>query len=183
MQCDVIIIGGGIAGISAAARLAAGARVTLLEMEPRIGSHTSGRSAAIFIQNYGGAAVADVNALALDFFRDPAEITDLPLLAPRGEMMVARAEDFAALDDYLRDAREIEELTTEQALILCPILRPEAALRASIERGAQTIDCDLLLHGFAKLLRRLGGQIDTDAPAQAITSDTGMWHVTTPKGG
>ena len=174
MQCDVIIIGGGIAGISAAARLAAGARVTLLEMEPRIGSHTSGRSAAIFIQNYGGAAVADVNALALDFFRDPAEITDLPLLAPRGEMMVARAEDFAALDDYLRDAREIEELTTEQALILCPILRPEAALRASIERGAQTIDCDLLLHGFAKLLRRLGGLIETDAPAQAITYDNGF---------
>ena len=182
MQCDVIIIGGGIAGISAAARLAAGARVTLLEMEPRIGSHTSGRSAAIFIQNYGGAAVADVNALALDFFRDPAEITDLPLLAPRGEMMVARAEDFAALDDYLRDAREIEELTTEQALILCPVLRPEAALRASIERGAQTIDCDLLLHGFAKLLRRLGGLIETDAPAQAITYDNGLWHVTTPKG-
>ena len=57
------------------------------------------------------------------------EGTVLPLLAPRGEMMVARAEDFAALDDYLRDAREIEELTTEQALILCPILRPEAALR------------------------------------------------------
>ena len=182
MQCDVIIIGGGIAGISAAARLAAGARVTLLEMESRIGSHTSGRSAAIFVQNYGGAAVADVNLAARDFFRDPAEITELPLLAPRGEMLVARAEDFAAMDDYLRDAREVEELTTEQALALCPILRPEAALRASIERGAETIDCDLLLHGFAKLLRRLGGQIETDAPATAIRFQNGLWHVTTPKG-
>ena len=98
---------------------------------------SSGRSAAIFIQNYGGAAVADVNALALDFFRDPAEITDLPLLAPRGEMMVARAEDFAALDDYLRDAREIEELTTEQALILCPILRPEGGLSTDIRPMAR----------------------------------------------
>ncbi|MBA4489170.1 FAD-binding oxidoreductase [Paracoccus sp. S1E-3] len=182
MRRDVIVIGGGIAGISAAARLAAGASVTLLETESRIGSHSSGRSAAIFVQNYGGATVTEVNAAARAFFDDPAEITDLPLLAPRGEMLVARAEDLAAMEDYLRHAREVEELTTEQALALCPILRPKAAQRASIERGAQTIDCDLLLHGFAKLLRRLGGQIETDAPAQAIAHENGLWRVTTPKG-
>lgn len=182
MQSDIIVIGGGIAGTSAAARLAAGARVTLLEMEPRIGSHSSGRSAAIFILNYGGAAITDVNAAARGFFDDPSEITDLPLLAPRGEMLVARAEDMAEMEDYLRSAREVEELTTDQALALCPILRPEAALRASIERGAQTIDCDLLLNGFAKLFRRLGGHIEPDAPAQTITRKDGMWRVTTPKG-
>ena len=182
MQSDVIVIGGGIAGVSAAARLAAGGRVTLLETESRIGTQTSGRSAAIFVQNYGGAAVAEINAAARSFFEDPSEITDLPLLAPRGEMLVARAEDFAALDDYLRGAVAVEELTTEQALALCPILRPEAALRASIERGAKTIDCDLLLHSFARLLRRQGGQIETDAPALAITHENGLWRVTTPKG-
>lgn len=182
MQRDVIVLGGGIAGVSAAARLAAGARVTLLETESRIGTQTSGRSAAIFVQNYGGAAVTEVNAAARAFFDNPTEITDLPLLAPRGEMLVARAEDFAALDAYLRDADEVEELTTEKALTLCPILRPEAPLRASIERGAKTIDCDLLLHSFAKLLRRLGGQIETDAPAQAIAYEDGLWRVTTPKG-
>ncbi|WP_207630144.1 NAD(P)/FAD-dependent oxidoreductase [Paracoccus xiamenensis] len=182
MHSDIIVIGGGIAGVSAAARLAAGASVTLLETEARIGSHSSGRSAAIFIQNYGSLAMRDVNAAARAFFENPAEITDLPLLAPRGEMVVARAEDDAAMDDYLRTAREVEILSTDQALALCPILRPEAATRAAIERSAQTIDCDLLLHGFAKLFRRLGGRTETDAPAQSITREGGMWRVATPKG-
>lgn len=182
MHSDIIVIGGGIAGISAAARLAPHASVTLLESEARTGTHSSGRSAAIFILNYGSPVVRDVNEAALPFFEDPSEITDLPLLAPRGEMMVARAEDGAAMDEYLRHAREVELLTTDQALALCPILRPEAAARAVIERGAQTIDCDLLQNGFSKLFRKLGGKIETDAAAQAITREGGVWRVSTPKG-
>ncbi|MFD1796263.1 FAD-binding oxidoreductase [Paracoccus aurantiacus] len=182
MKTDVIVIGGGIAGISVAARLADAASVTVLESEGRIGTQSSGRSAAIFVMNYGGEAIREVNEAAREFFLNPSEITELPLLAPRGEMMVARAEDFTALDDYLRTARDVEELTTADALALCPILRPEAALRASIERGAQTIDCDLLLNGFAKLLRRRGGTIQHDAPAKAIDRSDGLWQVTTPAG-
>ena len=45
---DVLVIGGGIAGASAAAEIAAdGARVVLLEMEGQPGYHTTGRSAAM----------------------------------------------------------------------------------------------------------------------------------------
>ena len=59
---DFLIIGGGIAGASAGARLAALGRVTLLEAERALGYHASGRSAALFEPNYGlrahGGAVA-----------------------------------------------------------------------------------------------------------------------------
>ena len=44
---DILVIGGGIAGISAAAELSADARVTVLETEDAIGYHSSGRSAAM----------------------------------------------------------------------------------------------------------------------------------------
>ena len=44
---DIIIIGGGIAGISVAARLAKYLKVTLLEQEADLGYHASGRSAAL----------------------------------------------------------------------------------------------------------------------------------------
>jgi len=44
---DIIVIGAGIAGLSAAAELAAAADVTVLEMEPQAGYHASARSAAV----------------------------------------------------------------------------------------------------------------------------------------
>lgn len=48
---DVVVIGGGIAGLATAWRLAlAGARPCLLEREPFLAAHASGRNAAIFRQ-------------------------------------------------------------------------------------------------------------------------------------
>jgi D-arginine dehydrogenase len=45
---DVIVIGGGVAGLSVAAALAPHARVLLLESEPALAQHASGDNAAIF---------------------------------------------------------------------------------------------------------------------------------------
>ena len=50
---DVIIIGAGIAGASAAHWLAPHARVLLLERESQPGYHATGRSAALFMESYG----------------------------------------------------------------------------------------------------------------------------------
>ena len=50
---DIVVIGGGIAGLSAAARLSEHFSVTVLEREQATGYHASGRSAAMFEQNYG----------------------------------------------------------------------------------------------------------------------------------
>ena len=69
---DIVVIGGGIAGISAAARLAPFARVSVLEAEPVPGHHSTGQSAAIFIRNYGkGGFVAspDDETLAVPVFQ------------------------------------------------------------------------------------------------------------------
>ncbi|NBQ28748.1 MAG: FAD-dependent oxidoreductase, partial [Rhodobacteraceae bacterium] len=43
---DIVIIGGGIAGLSAASALSASAKVVVLEAEKSIGYHATGRSAA-----------------------------------------------------------------------------------------------------------------------------------------
>ena len=45
-RCDVLIVGAGIAGASAAYELAQSARVIVLERESQAGYHTTGRSAA-----------------------------------------------------------------------------------------------------------------------------------------
>ena len=55
---DFLILGGGIAGISAAARLSHLGRVTVLEAEAHLAHHASGRSAALYEPNYGLKPVA-----------------------------------------------------------------------------------------------------------------------------
>lgn len=60
---DVAVVGGGIAGASAAYELSRAARVLLLDMEGTLGHHATGRSAAMLLETYGGT---DVRALAAD---------------------------------------------------------------------------------------------------------------------
>ena len=48
MDADFLIIGGGIAGVSAAARLSELGSVIVLEAEEALAHHASGRSAALF---------------------------------------------------------------------------------------------------------------------------------------
>ena len=93
----VVIVGGGIAGMSAAAALAPHAEVTLLERETGFGYHASGRSAAMFVEDYGNAAVRALNRAS------KAEHERLGVLSPRGVMMVALEEDVPAFEADLAD--------------------------------------------------------------------------------
>ena len=54
---DIIVIGAGMAGASAAAHLAENARVILIEGEDQPGYHSTGRSAALFSETYGNLAI------------------------------------------------------------------------------------------------------------------------------
>src|SRR3954454_2379820 len=68
---DIAVIGAGMAGASAAANLSADNRVALLEAEDVAGYHTTGRSAAIWIQNYGPPDVRSLTRLSRAFYLSP----------------------------------------------------------------------------------------------------------------
>ena len=92
---DVLIIGAGMAGASAAYFLAPHRRVVLLEREDQPGYHATGRSAAMYSETYGNATVRALTTASKPFYFDPPKgFSDYALVTPRG----AVAEAMAASD-------------------------------------------------------------------------------------
>ncbi len=176
---DFIVIGGGIAGISAAAALSEQADVIVLEAEAQTGYHSTGRSAAMFIRNYGNATLRALNANAEPFFLNPVGIADSNLLTPRGELLIAREDELDVFADYAKGAIGLEQLTPDQAVDLVPILRKDKIAAALIEHNAHDIDVDRMLQGYIRKLRRQGGKIETNQRVVSLTRKGPDWHIKT----
>lgn len=179
---DFIIVGAGIAGISAAARLAAHGRPVVLEREAAPGMHATGRSAAMFIRNYGNATLRALNAASAKFLEEPDGTSESSLLSPRGELLVAEADETEAFDAYCAGATGLRLVDGREAAELFPLLRPERVVRAAYEPDAHDIDTDRLLGGFIRQLRGRGGAIETGAEVLTIERAGSAWRLTTPKG-
>jgi D-arginine dehydrogenase len=180
---DILVIGGGMAGIGAAARLSPSAKVIVLEAEDQPGRHSTGRSAAIFIANYGNAAIRAANAASFgELSAPPEDLAESSLLSPRGEMLIATAAEEARFEQHMAGAADTAEITPEEAVKLFPLLRRERIVRACYEAGASDIDVDRLLQGYLRLLRRYGGRLATGARAEEISRRDGVWRLRTAAG-
>src|SRR5690606_11308995 len=99
---DVAIIGGGIAGIGVGAALAPSRSVIVLEAEERPGYHSTGRSAAIYLKHYGNGSIRQLTAMSEAFYLDPPpEVTEHPLLSPRGELLISDGSDDALFSEHV----------------------------------------------------------------------------------
>jgi len=181
---DFIVIGAGIAGASAAFELAAHGSVVVLEREALPGHHTTGRSAAFVVENYGPPTVRALTRAGREFFvNPPAGFAEHPLVHPNPMLWVGRPEQEASIQAELAASREagspLEELSTEEALELCPVLRPEYFSRAICERGALHIDVAGLLDAFLRGLRERGGELVTRTDVVGLQRDRGTWRVET----
>src|SRR5471032_3082618 len=102
---DFIVIGGGMAGASAAAHLSRRGRVALLEREMQAGYHSTGRSAALFSTIYGNAAVRALTRASQAFlFGSPAWFTATPLVSPRSTLFFATPDQAGLLSEFRSDA-------------------------------------------------------------------------------
>jgi D-arginine dehydrogenase len=169
----IIVIGGGIAGISAAARLSADADVTLIEGEKALGYHASGRSAALIEKNYGAPSVQALNRASVNYLSD----ANGGYLTQRGLMIIADTHEEAALDDDLK-TMGLERITPDEALKMVPVLDPKKVAFAGYHADAHDIDTDRLMQDFAKVLRSNGGTILTGQPVTAIAHTPQGWVIT-----
>jgi len=89
-RVEVLVIGGGIAGISAAARIAQHAETIVLERESALGYHSSGRSATFYHFGIGNDAVRGMTAASSEFFAaPPADYHDGPLWTAKPALFIA----------------------------------------------------------------------------------------------
>jgi D-arginine dehydrogenase len=184
---DVLIVGGGIAGAGAAYEMAAFASVIVLERESHCGYHATGRSAASFTENYGGAVVRRLAIASRSFLQaPPAGFCAHPLLAPRGMLTIARTDQLDLLEQQLADAQalvsSIHRIEIAAAIARVPILRPDYVAGAFVEPHSMELDVHGLHQGFLRAAKARGARIVVNAGVDMIERRGELWTVTTAAG-
>lgn len=187
-KADFIIVGGGVAGLSAAARLALHGQVVVLEAEEVVGYHSSGRSAAFYHFGLGNPLVRGLTAWSRPFFdAPPAGFTDVPLATPKPALFIATEAMRAELDDLGAEMRRFTDSveTADEAAMraLCPLLKfGEGGIVAGlVDHGGRSLDADALLQGFARQARSRGTVRVRQRIARLEQSGAG-WTATTEAG-
>lgn len=174
----VLVIGGGIAGLSVAARLAPQVRVVVLEGESEPGYHASGRSVAFAHYGLGNEPVRTLTALSM------GELAAHGSVHPA--LHIARTEEIAALDALEAVHRQYgcdySRVGPDEARALMPALKPEACAAALVDHGSLKLDTHAMLQAHVATLREHNGKLVTGARVSAIRPDGECWRVSTTKG-
>ncbi len=175
---DIVIIGAGIAGATTAAALSADYKVALVEAEAQAGYHTTGRSAAIWVRNYGPPDVRVLTGLSGNFFlQPPANFASAPIGTRRDVLYLAPAEQVAILDELIARDAGVQEISLAQVKALVPAYLDGYATRAGLETGTFDMDVAALHQGFLKRLRTAGGVLALRRRAGPIAHAAGVWEV------
>ncbi|HRC37233.1 MAG: FAD-binding oxidoreductase [Rubrivivax sp.] len=171
-EFDFAVVGAGIAGCTLAARLAAHGRVLLLEREAQPGLHSTGRSAAMFMESYGPPQARALTRASR------AEIGP-EVLSPRGVLYVAwqgqedlLAGQFAALQ---ASGSAVQHIDASAALARVPALQPLGLVGAIVEADAMDIDVHALHQQALRRARALGATLWTDAELLVAQQSPGGW--------
>ena len=182
---DIVVIGGGIAGLSAAAALSRHARVTVLEAEEQVGFHSSGRSATMLHYFLGDRLVRALTLKSRSFIEQPpSDFTDVPLGHSMPVLIHAREDERVELDSLEAEIRQfasLERLDARGVHELCPILKADA-VHGVVDHNAIRLDAHALLQGNLRQLRANGGELKTAARAASLKREGGSWAVVTERG-
>ncbi|MDQ3139499.1 MAG: FAD-binding oxidoreductase [Pseudomonadota bacterium] len=188
-NADFIVIGGGIAGVSAACRLASHGKVVVIEAERTLSYHSTGRSAALSHYGIGNRTVRGLTVSSRRFFERPPEgFSEIPLCRPTQALFAAKEGMMEALEQLYREmprfTNTIKRAGTEEILALCPVLKtgPGAVIAGIVDGGAIRLDPEEMVQGYVRAVRAAGGEIRTDTRIGGIARDGAGWTVRTEGG-
>jgi D-arginine dehydrogenase len=177
MEADVAVVGAGIAGVSVAYELTATTSVLLLEQENQPAYHTTGRSAAMFLESYGGPAIRALTAASRSTFDAAGD-----LLTPRPLLWVAGSRQRAALAVLASANPSLRPVDEAGARELCPALRPGWLAAGLVEPGALEIDVAGLHQHYLTTAVRHGLRVALNAQVRAGRRANGRWLLDTAAG-
>jgi glycine/D-amino acid oxidase-like deaminating enzyme len=172
---DFIIIGGGVAGLSAAAALSELGSAVLFETEHALAFHASGRSAAMFLADYGNTTVRALN------YASQERLEQWGILNQRRMMLVAKASERSSFQREFSDFG-MTQVTVDEAQSLLPILNPKVASYAAVREDVFDLDTDLLIQHFRRQVLENGAVLQLNAEVTAIQRDTAYWTISTSQG-
>lgn len=181
-EFDFIIIGAGMAGASAAYRLAPHGKVLILEREGQPGYHSTGRSAALFTECYGNAGIRALTVGSRPFYQEPPEgFASVPLLRRRGCLNIGRADQVELLDAHFefssRFVGNLRRLDARAVRDLVPVLNDGYAIQGVLEPDAADIDVGALLQGFVRGARRHGAVLVNHAEIRSLDRKNSRWEI------
>lgn len=133
--------------------------MVVLERESQPGYHSTGRSAALFLESYGTPQVRALTLASCAFLEAPPPgFTDTPLLGPRGCLFVAAPGQETLLEAHWQ------------------------LLRAMSPRSRRLAAAGVLALMPVRGVPRAGGTIVCDAEVTHLERVAGAWQVTTRTG-
>jgi D-arginine dehydrogenase len=193
MDFDIAIIGAGIAGTGLAWSLGQQSqgrlRVALIEMEAQPGYHTTGRSAAFWVESYGGPGIVPLSRASRGFFdAPPPGFCDRALLARRPALTIAAPDAGAALDAeaavFAADAvpyhwLDAAGMATSSA---APMLRDGWRQRGLLQPDCFDIDVAGLHQAYLRGHDGWKPQVITDAEVTGLARAAAGWTIITRAG-
>jgi D-arginine dehydrogenase len=178
-RAEVAIIGAGMAGASLAASLGDRAgRVLLIEAEDQPGYHSTGRSAAFWMESYGGPHVQPLASASGAFLREHG------FLLPRGAIHLADGEGIAVLrtmQEHLAGRVALEPLESAALASLVPGIRGGWS-DGLFEPSCSDIDVAGLHAHYLARARRSGARLFTGARVGRLRRRRDSWTIGTSKG-
>lgn len=182
MKSDFLVIGGGIAGVSAAYELAQHGSVVVLEQESTPGYHTTGRSAAISSLNFISPAIQALTVISREFLSNPPEcFGEYPLTSFRQSLWVTQHHQLEAHELMRQEAIDrkykVSELSADEVVRRCPVIRRGRVAKGLLEEDTLDLDVHGMLHGYIRGLRARGGTLVLNAEVESISKDGDLWKV------
>ena len=167
---DIAVIGGGIAGISVAARLSKHAKIGLWEQEDFLAHHSSSRSAAVFISDYGNSDVCELNLITFSELQ-----SKFPnILKQRGLMSLEKKGETGKFNKQAKSLG-LSPISLIEAKEKAPIIDLKSVKQTAWRDDVFDIDTDLLIQALRKECLSNGVQIFTNSAINKIERNNKKW--------